>query len=70
MSLSPTRRPGPPVVLAAHRHATRLLWLPDLSGEGIAVIDLDGALDPRPVGGIDPGAGLLGLTAQPAGPSG
>ena len=59
--------PGLHVVLPAHRHAARLLWLPDRSGDGIAVVDLDGALVAQPVGGIDPAAGYLGLSARPPG---
>lgn len=59
--------PGLHVVLPAHRDATRLLWLPDLRGDGAALVDLDDALAAQPVAGIDPAAGWLGLTAQPVG---
>lgn len=59
--------PGQHVVLPAHRHATRLLWVSDLSGDDLAVIDLPEALDVHEVGGIDPAAGLLGLQTPPAG---
>ncbi|MFE6822202.1 acyl-CoA dehydrogenase family protein [Streptomyces sp. NPDC057690] len=59
--------PGTHLVLPAHRHATRLLWLPGLDGEGLTVVDLDDSLDARPVGGVDPDAGLLGLRQRPPG---
>ncbi len=59
--------PGVHVVLPAHRHATRLLWVPDLSGDTLTVVDLDGDLDAQPVGGIDPAGGVLGFAARPAG---
>ncbi|MER7687246.1 acyl-CoA dehydrogenase family protein [Streptomyces sp. NPDC097610] len=59
--------PGTHMVLPAHRHAERLLWLPDLSGEGLVMVDLDGPVDARPIRGIDPAAGLLGLRSLPSG---
>jgi Acyl-CoA dehydrogenase, C-terminal domain len=59
--------PGLHVAFSAHRHATRLVWLPDLSGDGATIVDLDGALVPAPVGGIDPAAGWLGLASRPDG---
>ncbi|PAK25677.1 hypothetical protein CJD44_14980 [Streptomyces sp. alain-838] len=59
--------PGTHVVLPAHSEATRLLWVPDLSGAGLMVVDLDGPLEGRPLPGVDSAAGLLGLTERPAG---
>ncbi|HYB82088.1 MAG TPA: acyl-CoA dehydrogenase family protein, partial [Mycobacterium sp.] len=59
--------PGQRVVLPAHRHATRLLWVPDHARDELTVIDLDTALDAPTVRGIDPAAGLLGLHERPAG---
>ncbi|MEU9272978.1 acyl-CoA dehydrogenase family protein [Streptomyces sp. NPDC048251] len=59
--------PGTHVVLPAHRHATRLLWVPDLGGEDLVVVDLDGPIDAEPLAGVDPSAGLLSLAARPSG---
>ena len=61
-----TERPSH-VVLAARAGAPRLLWLPDLRGAELEVVELAGPLDARPLGGVDPDAGLLGLRGRPAG---
>src|SRR5262249_39102592 len=55
------------VVFAAHGDARRLLWLPDLTGNRLEMVDLDGPLHAPAVRGIDPDAGRLGLAARPAG---
>lgn len=59
--------PGTHVVLPAHRHAARLIWVPDLGGDGLVVIDLDEPIEARPVRGVDPASGLLALATPPGG---
>jgi hypothetical protein len=55
------------VVLPGHREAQRLLWLDDLSGQPLQLVEVDGYLTGHAVHGIDPVFGLLGLKERPAG---
>ena len=55
------------VVLPGHRHASRLLWVSDLGGAELAIVELEDELATEVVRAIDPDAGLIGLRARPAG---
>lgn len=55
------------VLLPGHGHLTRLLWVSDLRGEQLALVELDAPLQSQVVLGIDPDARLIGLRARPAG---
>jgi alkylation response protein AidB-like acyl-CoA dehydrogenase len=55
------------IVLPAHARVSRLLWVSDLSGEELAIVELEGPLSAPSVCGMDPSSGLLGLRARPAG---
>jgi hypothetical protein len=57
------------VVLPAHRDASRLLWLPDLAGDDMRIVEVDGIRSTHAVAGIDPELGLLALSAPPTGRS-
>jgi alkylation response protein AidB-like acyl-CoA dehydrogenase len=55
------------VVFAVNSQARRLLWVPDLRGGRLEVVELDRALDAPALRGVDPAAGLLGLAGRPGG---
>ena len=55
------------VVLPAGSQARRLLWVPDLRGDRLEIIELERALDESAVRGVDAAGGLLGLTGRPDG---
>jgi hypothetical protein len=57
------------VVLPSHRDASRLLWLPDLAGDDMRLVEVDGIRSARAVGGVDAELGLLALSAPPTGRS-
>jgi Acyl-CoA dehydrogenase, C-terminal domain len=57
------------VVLPGHRQARRLLWLENLRGEKLEILELELQLEPTPGAGLDPDLGLLGLSRRPAGRS-
>jgi hypothetical protein len=54
------------LVLPAHRHANRLIWLNNLDGD-LEIVDLDHDLPGRSVGGVDAAFGLLELSERPRG---
>lgn len=56
-------------VLPGHRQARRVLWMDDLGGEGLEIVELEGELTLPALGGVDPDLGLLGLSAPPSGRS-
>ncbi len=55
------------VVLPAGGQARRLLWVPDLRGDRLEIIELERALDASTVRGVDAAGGLLGLAGRPDG---
>ena len=59
--------PGAHVVLPGHRQIGRLLWLTDLGGGSMELIELDGELVGSEVQGADPDFNLLALSERPRG---
>ena len=59
--------PGVNVVLPGHRRTKRLLWLKDLGGNSMEVIELDGELVGSVGRGVDPYYNLLALSGPPSG---
>lgn len=57
------------ILLPGGRTSDRLVWVDDLDGEGLQVVELESGLDSRPVRGIDPDHRLTGLAARPEGRS-
>jgi len=55
------------IVLPAHRDAEQLLWLSELEGDEIELVDLQDALDGPVISGIDPNFGLIGFASRPSG---
>ena len=60
------RRPSH-ALLPGRDRIRRLLWVADLHGEELAILELDAALEAPALGGIDPDAGWIGLSSRPAG---
>jgi hypothetical protein len=56
-------------VLPGQRHARRLLWLDDLSGKDLEILELEEDLEGITGYGVDPDFGLLGLSGPPSGRS-
>ena len=58
MTPTPDGRRVSHVVSPAHRGMRRLVWLHDVRGEHVEIIDVEGTLDTTPIHGIDPAFGL------------
>jgi Acyl-CoA dehydrogenase, C-terminal domain len=56
-------------VLPGHRQAQRLLWLGDLRGKELEIVELESELKPVCGHGLDPEFGLLVLSQRPGGRS-